>query len=201
MYQGSYEKLKDAEAEQVFKKIESSLEGNPFSKPVIHRCEIPFYPGAFLHDVSDPEQYPAPHRFAIEYSNVFYILDGTNAPIYSLNKAVPLMLHEGTAADYIRFFLTFVTGQHGRFDIVESVDDIKWREEPPPNARRALSMMLQTIRPLVQSDGSFSCEATILFHESLYRSQITVSENGEVKLRNEEILVEDIPVIDSLFGH
>lgn len=201
MYQGSYEKLKDKEASNVVDNVTKLLDGNPFQKPVVHRCEIPFYPGAFLHDVSDPEQYPAPHRFAIEYHNVYYILDGTNAPIYALNSSVPLMLHDGTIADYIRFFLTFVSGQHGRFEIVESVDDIKWREEPPPNARRALSMMLQTIKPQAQADGSFTCEATILFHESLYRSQISVTENGEVKLRNEEILVEDIPVIDNLFGH
>jgi hypothetical protein len=130
-----------------------------------------------------------------------HVLDWGNAAIYKLNKSVPIALNEETMVDYIRFFFTYVRGSHGRFIVIDSVDDIDWKEEPAAAGRKALGKMIEPLRlKAQQADGTNIFILSIIFKDSLFQAEAHLAPDGSLSLRNEELLVEDIPVADDLFG-
>ena len=101
----------------------------------------------------------------------------------------------------MRFFFSFVRGRHGRFLITESVDDIAWKDEPPPNARKAIgSLIAPATLTGVDEGGNFSVAALMMFKDSLFKTSIRVTPNGVVTMKDEELVVEDIPVLDDVLG-
>lgn len=163
---------------------------------------LPFYDGYFLVEFARHDQHPPITRTAIcnEKGDVV-ILNWTNEPIYKLNKTIPILLNEENRADYVRFFFTYVRGAHGRFLIVDSVDDIDWREEPAPSGRKALAKMIEPMRVKKrEKDGTIVFSVSLIFKDSLFAAEAYLKPDGMLSIHDEELLVEDIPVADDLFG-
>jgi hypothetical protein len=205
MFSDAYITIENAEAIELAEKVNAKLDGSHFdpnySRIISHA--LPFYNGYHLGEITDLNSSPMRQISFIyeENSNKedIYILDGTNEPIYLLNKKVPIFLNKENIITYVRFFFYYVRGRFGRFNIVENVDEINWREEPAPSGRRALGKMIQPLefKETAKEDYQLSC--SIIFKDSLFESDITVQENGDVSLSNQEMLVEDIPVLDDSF--
>lgn len=173
---------------------------NPDQTVILAR-ELPFYPGHSLCDVTDHAATPPRRIFAVSGPGGPILIDWTNAPIYALNKTVPLLLNDQTVVDYVRFFFTYVRGRHGRFIVTESTDDIAWKEEPPPAARRAVGKLLHPIRIAEKAPGGgYLLKGCLMFRDSLFRSDVRVEPDGLVEMTNEELAIEDMPVLDDLFG-
>jgi len=163
---------------------------------------LSFYPDHFLAEMTNHAENPPVTRLAIcNDKGDVKVLNWTNAPIFDLNKSVPILLNEETVADYARFFFTFVRGKHGRFLIVDTVDDIDWRDEPAPAGRKALARMIEQLHiKRTEKDKSVVLGASIIFRDSLFAGEIVVQPDGQVTMQKEELLVEDIPVADDVFG-
>jgi len=164
--------------------------------------DLPFYKGYFLAELSDHTHHPAVVRTCVcnEHGDV-YPLTWTNDPIYLLNNVVPIDLRADTVESYARFFLTYVRGKHGRFLIIDTVDDIDWKEEPSPAGRKALSRMIEPLS-LVSLDTKegFKLRATLVYKDSLFQSTIHITPNGRLAITDEDLMVESLPVSDDLFG-
>lgn len=174
------------------------------AQTVVLGVKLPFYKGYHFLDVSDYGQVPAARVFALYNPKTkdAVVLNWTNEPIYKLNAAAPITLTEKTVVDYVRFFLSYVRGKHGRFIPVENVDDVSWREDPPPAARRAISKMIAPVTLEEHEKGGFyKLKACMMFRDSLFRADITVTPDGHVAITNEELLIEDMPVLDDVLGH
>jgi len=203
MFSDAYITIENDQAVDLIAQLNEKLEGNSFdpeqSRLLSH--SLPFYNGYSLCEVSDFNNTPTRqisfiYKEAADSDDIF-ILDGTNEPIYGLNKQVPIFLDKDNVLTYVRFFFHYVRGRFGRFNIVESVDEVNWREEPAPAGRRALSKMIQPLELKNNSDDeNYHLLASIIFKDSLFESDVTVQENGDVSLSNQEMLVEDIPVLD-----
>ena len=170
------------------------------SNVVIHN--LPFYEGYFLTEISRHDQHPPIVRVAVcnEKGDV-HVLNWTNEPIHALNKIVPINLTQETMGDYIRFFFTYVRGSHGRFLVIDSVDDIDWKEEPAPAGRKALGKMIEPLHIKKRlDDGTYIFALCIVFKDSLFSAEAHLKPDGMLSLHNEELLVEDIPVADDIFG-
>lgn len=203
MFEDSFIQIEHGKAAQILDLLNPKLDGSPFD-PAMARImghSMPFYKGYSLIEVSDHDVTP-PRRVAClkhDEQNEIYILNGTNEPIYELNHKVPVFLDSENVKLYVRFFFTYVRGRHGRFHIVENTDEISWREEPAPNARKALGKMIMPLDANMDEDG-FTLRASIVFKDSLFESDISVARDGSVTISNQELLVEDIPVIDDSFA-
>lgn len=163
---------------------------------------LPFYDGFFLVEFARHDQHPPITRTAIcnEKGDVI-VLNWTNEPIYKLNKTIPINLNDENRGDYVRFFFTYVRGAHGRFLIVDSVDDIDWREEPAPSGRKALAKMIEPMNVRKrEKDGTVIFSVCLIFKDSLFAAQAYLKPDGTLSIHDEELLVEDIPVADDLFG-
>ncbi len=203
MYQEAFAKLELAEIATILDQVNAGIDGTVFDpvETVILAQDLPFYKGYRLLDIADHASMPPMRRYVIYKPDDFVILDFTNEPIYALNQKVPISLTEETVTDYARFFFSYVRGRHGRFVITESVDDIHWKEDPPPSARKAIGKMLFQVKVLGNDDdGSFNLKSCMVFKDSLFQAKIKVQKNGFVALSDEELLVEDIPVLDDTFG-
>ena len=204
MFQDTYTRLKSAETQSLIKDTSGLFDGVSFhpDHTVIMARDLSFYPGTRFLDMADHTHMPAARRFVLQKKDDFVVLDFTNAPLYALNTRCPVRLDKHTVTDYVRFFFQFVRGRHGRFLIVESVDDIQWREDPPPAARRAIGKLIQplTSMPSDSSEKVFHLQSQMIFKDSLFQSDITVTDSGMVSLLNEKLLVEDLPVLDDVFG-
>lgn len=165
--------------------------------------DLSFYPGYFLVELADHSENPPVGRAVIcNDKGAVHVLDWTNAPIFALNETIPVSLdNDDKIMDYARFFFAYVRGRHGRFLIVDTVDDIDWREEPAPAGRKALGKMIEPLHiKKKDADGTTILPAAIVFRDSLFAGEIYVQRDGTIEMKNEELLVEDIPVADDTFG-
>jgi hypothetical protein len=203
MFQEAFKKLELDEVARILDQIGPLLEETVYDplETTIMALDLPFYPGYRLLDIGDYTVTPPLRRYVVYSHDDAVILNFTNEPIYELNKTLPIELTESRVLDYVRFFFSFVRGKHGRFLLVENIDDIQWKEDPPAPARKAISKM---IKPLyitnTPEDGTFHLQACMMFKDSLFRCAVTVASNGHVTIKNEELLIEDVPVLDDTFG-
>lgn len=196
-------KLDLLECETVLEEVNPELKGSRFhpATVTILAQDVPFYPGYRLLDIADYETVPNIRKFVLYKPGHVVVLNWTNEPIYLLNDKAPIQLDEASVSNYVRFFFTYVRGRHGRFIITESVDDVLWRDDPPPAARKAIGKMLEPLH-IAQRDGQggFKLTARMMFKDSLFKTTVNVQPNGLVNLSDEELLIENIPVVDDTFG-
>lgn len=203
MFKDAFIKLEGEEAKELLSRVNPLQDGAGFDvdNVSIMTHDLSFYPGYKLVELVDHEAVPVRRKFAVSKGDDVVILNWTNEPIYQLNSRVPISLSEQTVLNYARFFFMYVRGRHGRFLICETVDDINWKEEPPPAARKAVGKMLEPLYLKDMSDdGTYNLDARMIFKDSLFRSAVHVRPDGMVSLSDEELLIEDMPVLDDTFG-
>ena len=171
----------------------------------IYTQELSFYPGYKLLDINTHDGVPVLQVFVIYKDDEnFEVLDWRNAPIYRLNDTVPIRLNADNIYDYVRMFFALVKGHKGHFHIVESIEDLNWKDDPPPSARKAIGDMLIPLKLVDTStddDGnSFYLKAVFNYRDMLFQSDMYVSAYGRVHMENEEILVENLPVFNENLG-
>lgn len=203
MFKDAFIKLDPAQAARMTEKINPFLDTtfDPQSTNVMVH-PLSFYEGYSLIELSRHDQNPPIVRNAIcNDADQVHVLNWSNDVIYRMNKTVPIVLNDDTMADYVRFFFTYVRGSHGRFLIVDTVDDIDWREDPAPAGRKALGKMIEPLHlARREKDGSAVFKCTIVFRDSLFQAEALVRPDGFITMMNEELLVEDIPVADDILG-
>lgn len=205
MFRDAFTKLDLLENEALLPQVNPLLEGSHFDPRTATALimDLPFYPGHRLLDLSDHTVVPARHVHAVYApdQNTLQILNWTNVPIYALNRRIPILLNDRTVVDYIRFFFTFVRGRHGRFLIVESADDIAWKDEPPPAARKAIGNLIDPVRLRgIDDKGHYMLTVRMIFKDSLFKATVHVTTQGDVTLSDEDLVVEDMPVLDDVLG-
>lgn len=203
MYKEAFIKLELDEAATVLDILNPKFEGVDFDplEASIMAQKISFYSDYRFFDIADDSVNPPLQRFVLwKNQDDHVVLTFSNEPIYALNKSLPIQLSEDNITEYVRFFFTYVRGRHGRFIIAESVDDIHWREDPPPSARKAMGQMIEPITLEKSHEGIYNLVACMVFKDSLFKSKVKVDSQGFVSLSDEELLVEDMPVLDDTFG-
>lgn len=203
MQQLAYIKLNKSETKDVLATLADKidLEGLSADTVDILSASLPFYPGYRILELTDRSTSPVKKRFIIYKGEDLVFMDYTNSPIYELNKRAPIVLTKDTLFDYVRFFFRFVRGRHGRFIVVESLDDIQWREEPSVNSRKELDKMIEPLHiKEINDDGSYVLGANVIFKDGLFGCNVNVKQNGIIRLSDEKLLVENLPVVDDILG-
>lgn len=203
MVANAFIKLDKAESAQLISEINPILQEGPFSPQTTTMLEqeLSFYPGCRFFEIADYSITPSPRKYVITGKGGNIVLNWTNGPIYKLNERLPIKLNAENVIDYARFFFSYIKGRHGRFIIVETIEDIQWSEEPPAAARKAIA---QLISPIILSstgkDGTFHLTVCMIFKDALFRTDAHIKPNGLVDLSNEELLIENMPILDDLFA-
>lgn len=205
MFADAFEKLGRKESDEILNEINRILPDggfNPGSRNVVILAhDLSFYPGYQLLDLADHDSMPPLRKYVLykKYSDI-EVIDWTNAPLYRINGKAPLRLDSNNVKDYVRMFLKYVRGPNGRFQLAETLEDIRWCEEPPPAAGKALGKLISPLDVIAQDNNTFSLKAQIMFRDTLFDAVINVAEDGEIEIKEQDVLVDDMPVMDDTLG-
>lgn len=203
MNQQAFTKLEQNQIQPLLDQINAETQGADFDIDSISllKQDTSFYPDWTFFDLTDHSTVPHRRMFYLHHKDKFIPLNWTHEQIYELNHTIPIDLNDSNIVDYVRFFLVFAKGEHGRFLLIESIDDLNWSEQPLPTAKQAISTMLKILgQPEIDANKNWNFDATILLKDSLFRCHISVCPAGEVTINNEELLIESLPIIDDSIG-
>ena len=199
----TWEKLGADEAIEVLATVNPFIDPVPFnsSTTTIRRQYLGFYDDYVFYELTDLSAIPSARKYALarikakEKPDV-RVVTWTNQPIYEANERAPIRIDDRNVLDYVKFFFNYVRGRHGRFVIVETVDDIRWQIEPPLQGRKVMQEMLFPVSVASKDEeGAWILDACMIFKDSLFRTKIHVRPDGLVALSDEELKVEGMPVI------
>ncbi len=193
-----WQKLDAERAARILAEVNPHLEPVPFNpeSTTVRAKPLPFYRGYQLCELTDLSAVPAARKYAIYKAGDVNVVNWTNQTIYDANEKAPVVLTADNIHAYVRFFFNYVRGRHGRFVIVETIDDIKWQVEPPLQGRKVMQDMLEPLALIEQDkDGVFILEAFMVFKDSLFKTRIQVKPDGLVSMSDEELKIEGMPVL------
>lgn len=193
-----WQKLDPEKAARILSEINPHLEPVPFSieSTTLRSHRLPFYKDYDFYELTDMSAVPAARKYAIYKSGDISVINWTNQAIYDTNEKAPIRLNMQTVVEYVKFFFNYVRGRHGRFLIIETIDDIKWQVEPPLQGRKVMQEMLEPVHVVSEEpDGSFILHAYMVFKDSLFKTKITVKNDGLVSMSDEELKIEGMPVL------
>lgn len=193
-----WQKQDSEKAARILAEVNPHLEPVPFSQEStsVRTMSLPFYKGYVLAELTDLSAIPAARKYAIYKPGDVNVINWTNQAIYETNEKAPVQLDTRNILDYVKFFFSYVRGRHGRFSIIETIDDIKWQVEPPLQGRKVMQDMLHPLTVIGQDpDGTINLEAYMVFKDSLFKTKIHVKKDGLVSMSDEELKIEGMPVL------
>ena len=126
----------------------------------------------------------------------FQIMNWSNGPIYTTNEKAPIHVSEDNAPEYVKFFFNFVKGRHGRFVIVESVEEIAWDGDIPAKGKEAVAKIIKPVTVTSSEEGKITLIAFMVFKDSLFRANVHVERDGMVSLSDEALVIEGMPIVE-----
>ncbi|MEM8557957.1 MAG: ankyrin repeat domain-containing protein [Bacteroidota bacterium] len=129
----------------------------------------------------------------------YWWLDGDNTPIFELNESSPINLRSPEApSEYLRFFFASVSGRHGTFDIVESPEWLNVEDAVNSNEIEIMESLLRPVEVVGCTSGGVGkfgvvwSNSVIKFKNSLFESDYHIDSEGNIALKNEKLLVENV---------
>jgi hypothetical protein len=193
-----WQKLDPERAARILSEVNPKLDPVPFSAEhtTVRTLRLPFYKSYELCELTDLSAVPAARKYAIYRAGDVHVIDWTNEAIYETNRTAPIALDERSVVEYVKFFFNYVRGRHGRFLIIETIDDIRWQVEPPLQGRKIMQEMLESVTVTSQdANGTFNLDAFMVFKDSLFKTKVHVTRDGFVSMSDEELKIEGMPVL------
>jgi hypothetical protein len=193
-----WQKIDSEKTSRLLKEVNPFLEPIPFSPQTttIRTQKLPFYREHIMLELTDLSTVPAARKYALYKPGDVSVIDWTNQAIYETNEKTSLQLDEETVVSYVKFFFNYVRGRHGRFLIIETIDDVRWQIEPPVQGRKVMQEMLSPVSVIGRDeDGTFNLVAFMVFKDSLFTTKIHVRPDGLVSMSEEELRIEGMPVL------
>ena len=157
-----------------------------------------FYPNWTCYEIQKEEDVTAKPLCVFVKNKEVVPLDWQAATLLKFNKEAPLVLSIHDITHYVRFFFSHVRVRDGSMKIVTTYDDLKWREEPANQVKKALAALIRPPHLISWDEETHSYEvgAHILFHNNLFECRLHVNRLGEIDVSERTMQVEDMPLID-----
>ncbi|MEA1938294.1 MAG: hypothetical protein U9N14_04305 [Pseudomonadota bacterium] len=189
-------KIEPEKAAVIFGEVNPHFEPIPMSEEttVLRSRSLPFYADMKLYAFTDYSTVPPVTKYALYRPGEVHVINWTNGPIYDVNECAPVQLTKENVADYARFFFSMVRGQHGRFRVVEQMNDVPFLEDPSDEISGNIAEMIHPIfHEAPDGKSAFVLNATFLFQDALFSSKVGVNKDGSINLYDETLLLEDLP--------
>ena len=205
MFDEAFTKLDLDEVAVIVDVLNKQIRGSIFDplETTILAIEPDFYPGYRFLNIADHMTNPPLQRFVFQKNDTqdFTIIDWTYQTISHLNASVPIMLDDRNVLDYVRFMFSYVKGYHGKFNICESSDHIQWKDQSSADVHRKLNDILNPLEVKEKSkEGVYVIGAFMMVKDNLYRVLVHVKPDGDVKVTEYDVVMEKMPVLDSIIG-
>lgn len=198
----TYRKIEGATAKSYITRLNAGWAGSPFDnvRTALHARDLNFLKGWRLVEASDATSLPEKKCVALDNGKEAIPLEYNEHFIFNFCQARNMRIDQEAAADYLRFWLEYLRIGAERFRLVESFDEICWREDPSPQARKYLN---GTITPLTLKESSaerFVYKGFVLFLDALFECSFEITNSGKIAILSRNTLVEDLDITDSFTG-
>ena len=199
---GAYEKLEGVKARKLIERLNRVWQGSPFdtAQTVVHVRDLPFVQGWFLAEAGDAVSMPEKRAVALDNGRECVPMEYAADFVPRFAAANHVALNAETAADYVRFWLEYTRAGADRFILVETLDDIPWREDVTPQARKTLSRQITPLTLTGHDKKQFVFKACVLFRDTLFDTTLSVSAAGKVDIVQRTVIAESLTVTDPLTG-
>lgn len=202
MYNRPWEEIDPEKMPRLVAEINRSLKERQFdpNTTIGRRQELPWYAEyAFIELEDTGTSGPTFKRRIIYRPDDFYILNWTNGPIYTANDKAPIIINTDIVAEYVKFFFNFVKGRHGRFVIIDTVDEIAWEGSVPAKGKEAVAKIIKPVSVTSTEDnGKITLLSYMVFKDSLFRANVHVERDGMVSLSDEALVIEGMPIVEDV---
>ena len=128
------------------------------------------------------------------------LITGDSTAIHALNQAVGLALPDPESAiDYARLFCSLLRSEAGRYQVIESADQIAWRADAEPALVQRVASTLHPVRHTGTDGDAFALEACILYGANLICARLKVYPGGQVEMPEDTPIAADLPVYPERF--
>jgi hypothetical protein len=202
MSTGAFEKLEGAKAKKFVERLNKSWPGSPFDseRTVVHVRTLSFANDWVLAEAGDAISIPEKRAFALDNGKDCVPIEFSAGFIPGFAGKNGVHLDRDTAPDYLRFWFEYARAGADRFLLVEAVDDMPWREEATPQARKSLAKSITPLTLVAADAAGFGFKACVLFRDTLFDCAIDVSVNGQVDITSRQLVAEGLTVTDALTG-
>lgn len=199
MYYPQWQEIDPEELSQILNVVNRELKDRPMDTMSTNgkRASLPFYAEYDLIELTDTSTAnPVYTRRVLYGPEGFQVMNWSNNPIYSTNEKAPINVTEENAANYSKFFFNYVKGRHGRFVIIDNVDEIAWDGAVPEKGKEAIAKIVKPVQVTSVEEGKITLIAFMVFKDSLFRANVHVERDGMVSLSDEALLIEGMPIIE-----
>ncbi len=187
---------------------------------MVRRLSLPFYPDSSLCEAHcrNVDGF-AGYLTWIATKDTCIHLTGSSPPIHNLNYQLPLKLEDADMAkSYLKFFCLVVHGSGGAFQIVESLDEVRFESgaEKPELSDEVVARIKpcevervegekegdkdgKSKRKDGSSDSGWKVKATVQYANALFESTFMVVESGMVQMLDDEPIIDDLPLLSEVF--
>jgi hypothetical protein len=199
----AYQKIEGKEVDRYLPILNPVIPGTSLTSDQVQlmRAKLAFYNDTSLIDILDRQAHPPRHFTVLTNKKISHILDYKAQTILAMNEVFGLDLNDQTVCDYVRFYLRYTQGPHGRFILLEGVEDIPWKEDPPPAARQALSDMIKSLPMTLTETGSgWQGDISVIFQGAFYYVEISVDKSGKIAFDKQRLMIDQMPVYDDIIA-
>ncbi len=193
-----WQTIPDAEARSFLNDLNPYVKPKPldFEGNQFRWAKLSFLPDRYCCAVTLAEaEFPESTLFSLYKPGDVMIMNWTNEPVYRVAEMDSIVLDRKTTLDYSKFFFDFVRGQQGRFIIVEQPHHVIWNDGATPFEKAKVDELLMPVAYKgIGRDNRFILQATVLFKNALFRTNIRIAPDGLMELTDEELLLENLSI-------
>lgn len=164
----------------------------------VKRARVPFYKDYSLYKVTNYASLPS---FAFEYlsdGTFFHYLDGTEAPIHTVNDKGALSLDKGNVMEYLSFYFGYIGSDEGDIIVINNPHDMPLLDSLDTNAYNAVFSQHKPAE--IHYDGGFNAyeiEADLYKDAQLVRAKIEVNAKGRVAIKDQKMIMHEVLASDA----
>jgi len=159
----------------------------------VKRARLPFFTDYYLYKVTNFASLPS---FSFQYlsdGTFFHYLDGTEAPIYTVNDKGSISLSAANVLMYLEFFFEQAGDEDGDIMLINNPHDMPLLDSLDMDVYQAVfSQHKAAAVEYDEQTEKYLVTADLYKDTQLIRAKIEISRRGRVKITNQEMIMHQM---------
>jgi hypothetical protein len=193
--QPSWTRLNREQAHQVLNKLSGNRDAVVFSKESteVSWRSLPFYTNYRLYRLINYATMPTFSMMYLSNGDEFLTIDGTAAPIYTVNEKDHIRLNEMNVIPYLDFFFTNVQGSEGDVFLIKDPRKMPFMDTLSETQQQSV---IANFKPLKVSHDTtahvYKVNGTLYYGGGLISATIVVTPEGKLAFQDQSLLLTGI---------
>lgn len=159
----------------------------------IFKSSLPYFKDTFVYHLYYSDTVI---KYILGNEDFVSYLDYTNTPIYDIADKNEFILSSNMVIDYVYFFFDAVKARHGKFYFPKNSNDIPLCIDIGISDEVINNIKYNINEPqiLEVSQDYILLEGNCFFKDSLFKTKIKISSNGQISMSDEELVLEGLPI-------